>query len=193
MKLFKRIFTIGGMTFLISVLLNISSTTVLALSPIHISFLLLFLIILIGIVFDIIAVAAAAGQEAPFHAMASDRVPGAKQCIWLVRNADRVSTFCGDVVGDIAGTLSGATATAIIFQLLIYSPQLNEGLVNTLLLAFVAAFTVAGKAAGKNFAITRSTEILYVVGRILYSFQNIRLSKKDTNRNNGKRVNRGSK
>ena len=42
MKLFKHVLTIGGLTFVISVLLNISSTAALALSPLHISFLLLF-------------------------------------------------------------------------------------------------------------------------------------------------------
>ncbi|NLM25682.1 MAG: hypothetical protein GX208_06145 [Firmicutes bacterium] len=192
MKLFKHVLTIGGLTFVISVLLNISSTAALALSPLHISFLLLFLIVLIGIIFDIIAVAAAAGQEAPFHAMATDRVPGAKQCVWLVRNADRVSTFCGDIVGDIAGTISGATAAAIIYQLIITNPQLNEGILNTVLLGLVAALTVGGKAAGKSFAINRSTDILYVVGRMIYAFEKMRPNQKKKSKQN-KRINKKSK
>lgn len=192
MKLFKHVLTIGGLTFVISVLLNISSTAALALSPLHISFLLLFLIVLIGIIFDIIAVAAAAGQEAPFHAMATDRVPGAKQCVWLVRNADRVSTFCGDIVGDIAGTISGATAAAIIYQLMITNPQLNEGILNTVLLGLVAALTVGGKAAGKSFAINRSTDILYVVGRMIYAFEKMRPNQKKKSKQN-KRINKKSK
>lgn len=192
MKLFKHVLTIGGLTFVISVLLNISSTAALALSPLHISFLLLFFIVLIGIIFDIIAVAAAAGQEAPFHAMATDRVPGAKQCVWLVRNADRVSTFCGDIVGDIAGTISGATAAAIIYQLIITNPQLNEGILNTVLLGLVAALTVGGKAAGKSFAINRSTDILYVVGRMIYAFEKMRPNQKKKSKQN-KRINKKSK
>ena len=192
MKLFKHVLTIGGLTFVISVLLNISGTAALALSPLHISFLLLFLIVLIGIIFDIIAVAAAAGQEAPFHAMATDRVPGAKQCVWLVRNADRVSTFCGDIVGDIAGTISGATAAAIIYQLIITNPQLNEGILNTVLLGLVAALTVGGKAAGKSFAINRSTDILYVVGRMIYAFEKMRPNQKKKSKQN-KRINKKSK
>ena len=124
--------------------------------------------------------------------MATDRVPGAKQCVWLVRNADRVSTFCGDIVGDIAGTISGATAAAIIYQLIITNPQLNEGILNTVLLGLVAALTVGGKAAGKSFAINRSTDILYVVGRMIYAFEKMRPNQKKKSKQN-KRINKKSK
>lgn len=87
--------------------------------------------------------------------------------MWLVRNADGVSTFCNDLIGDVAGTLSGAIGVAIVFKLN------STSLATTLMVALIAALTVGGKALGKTFAITNSTNILLITGRILYSLEPI--------------------
>jgi CBS domain containing-hemolysin-like protein len=105
--------------------------------------------------------------------MASNRVPGAKQAIWLVRNADSVSTFCNDLIGDVAGTLSGAVGVAIVFNLGRLSAGLGETLANTFMVALIAALTVGGKSVGKNFAISNSTTILMIVGRVLHSLERV--------------------
>ncbi len=165
--------TISGTTFLLSIILSIGSNGLLAIIPFVLSFVVLFFIVFIGVCFDIVGVAAAAGQETPFHAMASNRLDGAKQCIWLVRNADQVATYCSDVVGDIAGTLSGAIAAAIVFRIVLIGPRVNETIVTTVLIGLVAALTVFGKAMGKTVAINRSTDILYKVGRILFMLERV--------------------
>ncbi|MGI6158287.1 MAG: hypothetical protein ACOYER_00290 [Limnochordia bacterium] len=156
-----------------SITLNLGSNSVLAVVPVTVSMVLLLFIILIGVIFDILGVSAAAGEEAPFHAMASNRVPGAKQAIWLVRHADGVSTVCNDLIGDVVGTLSGALGVAILLQLRGSAPKLSEALANTLMVALIAAITVGGKALGKNVAISKSTTILLVAGKILYSMEKI--------------------
>ncbi len=173
MKNIRHSLFIGLITFFISVIINLSSSAILAVSPVTVSFILLFFIVLLGIVFDIIGTAAAAGTEAPFHAMASDRIAGAKQSIWLVRNADKVATFSNDVVGDIAGTISGAIGASIIFHFTLGGPRINADVINTFLIGFIAAVTVAGKAIGKRAAISRSTEILYLAGRVLYNIEKL--------------------
>ena len=43
------------------------------------------------------------------------------------------------------------------------------------MVALIAAVTVGGKALGKSFAITKSTTILLVTGKILYSLEQIRM------------------
>lgn len=144
-----------------------------AVLPLFSSLALLALIILMGILFDVIGVAAAAGEETPFHAMASNRVRGARQAIWLVRNADHVSVFCNDVVGDIGGTLSGAVGASIVFQLARRGFPIAEAILSTLMIAVVAALTVGGKAVAKNFAITRSRDILLTVGKLLYYLEKL--------------------
>ena len=94
-----------------------------------------------GIVFDIIGVAVTATDESSFHSMAAKKVHGAAHAIRLVRHADRVSSFCNDVVGDICGTVSGAAAASIVFNLLVHD-LIAEQAVVSLLKGLVAAFTV---------------------------------------------------
>ncbi len=169
----RAVLTLASITFIVSTVLNLGSNSVLAFMPITASLALLLFIILIGVLFDILGVAATAGEEAPFHAMASKKVPGAKRAIWLVRHADGVSTFCNDLVGDVVGTLSGALGVAILLQLRANAQRLPEALANTLMVALIAAVTVGGKALGKNMAITKSTTILLITGKILHFFDQI--------------------
>lgn len=171
----RAVFTLTVTTFLVSTAFNLGSNSALAFLPVTASIVLLLFIILIGVLFDILGVAATAGEEAPFHAMASNKVAGSKQAIWLVRHADGVSTFCNDLVGDVVGTLSGALGVAILLQLRGSQPRLGETLANTLMVALIAAVTVGGKALGKHFAISRSTEILLAAGKLLYSWEKLRL------------------
>ncbi|REJ32558.1 MAG: hypothetical protein DIU84_09925 [Bacillota bacterium] len=164
----RRAVTIGVLTFFVAVAFAFPSgraTETLGLFP---AVLTLLVIILVGIAFDIVGVAAAAADEKPFHAMAAARRPGARQAIWIVRNADAVVSFCNDVVGDVAGTLSGAAGAAIVVRVLALRPGLDETLMSVLMVGLVAALTVGGKAAGKGFALNQSTNIVYAAARVLY-------------------------
>jgi|LSQX01.1.fsa_nt_gb CBS domain containing-hemolysin-like protein len=171
----KRAFLVGLFTFIVSIILSFGSNTFLALFPLVLSMFLLSIIVLIGIIFDVIGVAATAAEEVPFHAMASNKISGGKHGIWVVRNADRVSAFCNDVVGDIVGTLSGAIGTAIVFKFVVLNPNLNEALLSTVFVALIAAMTVGGKAYAKTIAINKSTEVVLFVGRFLYTLERIGL------------------
>lgn len=130
------------------------------------------IIICVGIAFDVLGVAATASQEQPFHAMAADRVPGARQAGWLVRNAHEVASFAQDIVGDISGTLSGAIGAAIVFRIVAARPDISETLLTTLMVAAVAALTVGAKAYFKVVAFRRSTQIMLWTGRVLYHLEN---------------------
>lgn len=186
-KRWRKVFTLTIATFLVSLAFNLGSNSVLSFVPLTLGLVLLLFIILVGVIFDIVGVSATAGEEAPFHAMASNRVLGAKQAIWLVRNADSVSTFCNDLIGDVAGTLSGAVGVAIVFNLGSLSAGLGETLANTFMVALIAALTVGGKSIGKNFAISNSTTILIIVGRVLYSMERIGIQFGSTTAKNKKR------
>ncbi|MHB9094915.1 MAG: hypothetical protein ACYC21_09595 [Eubacteriales bacterium] len=133
------------------------------------SFLFLLLVIVTGIVFDMIGVATAVADEKPFHAKATKKLQGASHAILIVRNADKVATFCNDVVGDICGTVSGALGAAIIFQIVAGRLSLNkfESLLSMVMTGIVAAVTVGGKAAGKRTALNDSEQIVFAVGRVL--------------------------
>lgn len=181
----RRFLLVALGTFLISVVSNFTSSTLLGVLSLFPAFILLIIIVLIGVVFDIIGVAATAATETPFHAMAVDRVLGARQAIWVVRNADSVATFANDMIGDIAGTLSGAVATSIVFSIARMHPSWNEALLGTGVVSAAAALTVGGKAFGKTVAIKQANAIIHMVGKLLYGWERLtglRFTSKDSNR-----------
>jgi hypothetical protein len=148
------------------------------------------MIIGISIVFDIIGIAATAATEKPHHAKAANRVSGAKQTVYLLRNADFVANFCNDIVGDVAGTLSGAMAASILVDLIRVYPSLENQEIfwNTFLLALVASLTITGKALGKTLAMNDADEIMSKVGTLIAKVEQITgHSFTDTKKKGGKR------
>jgi CBS domain containing-hemolysin-like protein len=136
--------------------------------------LIVIFLILIGIIFDVLGLAAASANEVPFHGMASEKVNGSKQAIYIVRNKDRFSNFCNDVIGDITSVISGAAITVVVINLLNSFGEGDEFLrtmVTVVFTAIVSALTVGGKAMGKSFAIHFSTEIVLFIGKIFYQLE----------------------
>ena len=170
--------TIFLITIFISGLISLISDEVMASSRLGVAFLILFVIIFVGIIFDIIGMAVATAEEKPFHSMAARKVPGAQEAIRLLRNAERVSSICNDVVGDICGVVSGS-ASATIASLILAHVELDwpRG-IGLLMSALAAGLTVGGKAVGKTIAVNSATEIVHTVGRILWAFRNIPLRNK---------------
>ena len=169
MKTIRWVVTIFFVTILISGAISMVSDEVMANSTVAVAFIILLAIIFLGIVFDIIGMAVATADEKPFHSMASRKVPGAREAIRLLRNAERVSSICNDVVGDICGVVSGS-ASATIAALILTNVEIGwpRG-VSLVMSALVAGLTVGGKAIGKTFAVNSCTEIVHLVGRILHT------------------------
>lgn len=160
-------------TFILSILISFVSSTLLGYASLGVAFVILMIIIFMGIIFDIIGIAVAAASEVPFHSMASQKVYGAKEAVKLIRNADKVSNFCNDVVGDIAGIISGATSATIVVQLTGIYGILDTVIVGLILTGFVASLTVGGKAMGKSVAISKSHDIIFKVGLTIYYINKI--------------------
>ncbi|HHV28612.1 Mg2+ and Co2+ transporter CorB [Acetivibrio mesophilus] len=150
--------------FLLSSSLSFVSSSLLEDVNIFFSILIVLIIVLIGIVFDIIGIAVTSADESPFHAMASRRYYGAKQAIRLIRNANKVSSVCNDVVGDICGVISGTASAFIVFKVARSASGIAVTLVELSFAGFVAALTIGGKAIGKTIAIENSNYIVYKVG-----------------------------
>jgi hypothetical protein len=169
----KWALTVTISAFVISVLLGLITTTVVRDLSVLIAFFVLILVILLGIIFDIIGMAVATAVEAPFHAKSSKRVRGAKESLTLIKNAEKVSSFCNDVIGDIAGVISGGLAATIAISIHTTMPFLTALGANLLMTATVSAVTVGGKALGKNVAITESIFIVEKCGLVIYGFKRI--------------------
>ncbi|NMB45608.1 MAG: hypothetical protein GX998_04270 [Firmicutes bacterium] len=169
----KRFWAVALGTFLISLMSNYASNSLLGLLPFLPAFSILAAIIMIGVFSDLIGVAATAASEVPFHAMAADKVTGARQAMWVVRNAASIATLCNDMIGDIAGTLSGAVGTSIAFAISREAGFLNRTVWVTLLVSGVAAVTVGGKAFGKQLAIQRANDLVHWVGKVIYAWETV--------------------
>lgn len=132
-----------------------------------VAFITVLVIVLLGIVFDIIGIAITAADETPFHAMASRKYFGAKRSLKLIRNANKVSSFCNDVVGDICGIISGTAGALIVVRIAQNKSAMESILYGLVVSGTIAAVTVGGKAMGKTIAISNSNYIAYRVGVIL--------------------------
>ncbi len=161
---FATIFISGSISLLSDILMESSTMAV--------AFGILLVIILVGIIFDIIGMAVATADEKPFHSMAARKVPGAQEAIRLLRNAERVSSICNDVVGDICGVVSGSASATIAAQILRNFDFTWPQIISLLMSALAAGLTVGGKAIGKSFAVNSCTSIVHGVGRVIHALRN---------------------
>ena len=164
-KTIKWGITISIVTFFLSLLFSFISNTAVNGLEIIPAMIVLFLVIGLGITFDLIATAVTVAKEEEFHAMAAKKQKGAKQAIKLIRNSSIVANFCADVIGDICGVLSGAVG-AIIALKLTKSYGMSEAC-QYIISAIVAALTVGGKAFTKEIAKKNSTKILSLISKVL--------------------------
>ena len=163
-------------TIVVSGIISLLSEEVMSQSGILAAFAILFVIVTVGILFDVVGVAVTSADEKPFHSMASRRVPGAREALRLLRNAERVSSICNDVVGDICGVVSGSASATIAALILTYVDTVWPRAVSLGMSALVAGLTVGGKAIGKTIAVNSCTQIVHLVGRFLHTLN--RLNKK---------------
>ena len=131
---------------------------------------LLLFIVMAGILFDGIGVAVTSCDITPIVSMASKKEYGAKTAMWLVKNNEKVSSVCNDVVGDIISIISGSCGAAIVIAI---TAQLDESWQQWLSIgvsALISAVMVGGKAFLKNVAISNSKEFVMFVARIIGVF-----------------------
>ena len=183
-KTIRWVVTIFFVTIFVSGTISFASDAIMAGSTMLVAFIILLAIVLIGIIFDVVGVAVTSADEKPFHSMAARKVPGAQEAIRLLRNAERVSSICNDVVGDICGVVSGSASATIAAQILSDFEFTWPRVVSLLMSALAAGLTVGGKAVGKGFAVDSCTEIVHTVGKVLHS---LGLFRKSNGKKNNKR------
>lgn len=157
---FGWIFKIVLFAFVISLIMSFGSGVALPLVPLGLGIVIVLLFILIGVIFDMIGVAVTTADIDVFNSMSSRKVKGAKLAVKFKKNADKVSSFCNDVIGDICGVVSGACCVTIA-EGLSTALGFNYLVTSLVVTAVVSALTIGGKAMGKNVAINMSDRILY--------------------------------
>ncbi len=156
-------------SFVLSIIMSLLSQLIIPNLNIIIGIIVTLLFVFIGVLFDIIGVSVTAADETVFHSMSSRKVFGASQAVNFKKNAEKVSSFCCDVVGDICGIISGASGTTITI-LISESSGFNLLVTGLIVAAIIASLTIGGKAIGKSFAINNSTIILYRFAKFISHF-----------------------
>lgn len=156
-------------SFLISIIFTLISETVIPKVGIILGIILTLLFILIGVVFDMVGLAVATAEETQFHSMAAKKVKGAKMALRLKKNADKVSSFCNDVVGDICGIVSGSTGAVITLKIIDIT-KFNSLITTLIIMGIISSLTIGGKALEKSIAMKKSNNILFNLSKILSIF-----------------------
>ena len=170
---FKWIFKIMALAFVISITFSFISETVLPNVNVIIGILLVIIFILLGVIFDMIGVSVTSADEKPFHSMNSRKVKGAGVAVKFKKSADKVSSFCNDVIGDICGIVSGSAGTIIAIALA-NSLHADKFVITLVVTALIASLTIGGKALGKSYAINKSNLILYKFAKFVSNFYKVK-------------------
>ena len=162
-----------GSFFLAVVFTLVSELLASRLNSIILSFIFLSIIILLNIFADIVGTAVTAASHVPFNARAAKRITGAPQGLQLIRNADRVANISNDVIGDITTTVSGALGISIVVQIMRLWHRADQFWLNVLMTALISVIIVSGKAAGKKVALSRSEDVIFLVGKLFAAIEDL--------------------
>ena len=161
----NMIVTIFILTFILSICFSAVSNIVAASVNELFLFIILVLVIGLGIIFDMIGMAAVSASEATFHSMSSNKIKGAKESISLIKNSSSISSICQDVVGDVCGVISGSLGAVLAISLST-TTGIDNTIVSVVLSAFISTATVGGKAITKPIAMKYADNIIHMVGKI---------------------------
>lgn len=160
-------------SFSISFLLSFISETTIPNLSLFLGLIVTLLFVLIGILFDIIGVSVTTADKKVFHSMNSRKVKGADIAVKFIKNSDKVSSFCCDVIGDICGVISGSAAITIS-TLIQKTVNGNQLLITLMVTAMISSLTIGGKAIGKSFAINKCNIILYEFSKFVSIFYKVK-------------------
>ena len=164
---------LGFFAFLLSFILNVSFEELAQGISVYLSIPLFLLVIVFGILTDGIGVASTKADEKAILSMASRKVAGARESLWFVRNAPRVSSVFNDVIGDVCATLSGALAVAMIYKVRSLFPTVDLVWLTSLGVGIVSALGIGGKALFKPFALKLAEEMVLVLGKASYLMRRV--------------------
>ena len=170
MKKTKWLLTVLLISFILSIIMSITSEGLIPKVNVVIGILIILLFIFISVIFDMIGVAITAQEETPFHSMASKKIKGSTNSVRLLKNSDKIASICNDVVGDVCGVVSGS-AGVLVANTISESFDINKSIVVLVTTAIIASLTITGKAYGKTIAINNSKSITEKVGKVLHRFQ----------------------
>lgn len=157
-------------TFILSIVFSLISNVIAVSFNNIVLAIILLLTISIGVLFDLIGTASITANESSFHAINSKKIKGAKECIFIVKNSNKISSFCNDIIGDICGIISGSIGAMLAISLST-TLSINATFISVIIAAIISSLTVGGKAIFKKIAIKNADKIITRVGKLLAFFK----------------------
>ena len=170
MKKDNWIYKVFLMTFFLSIAFSFLSNAITTNANVYVMIIITFVVIGIGIIFDMIGTASLTSNEATFHAKSSRKIKGAKESLSLIKNSVKVSSVCNDVIGDVCGIISGGMGAMIALNI---SNIFNGNIIMSSIIvsSLISSLTVGGKAIFKRVAIKKCDDIVFLVGKIKNAFK----------------------
>lgn len=137
----------------------------------------LLVLLVLNISCDVLANAIISCKPEAFHAMASNKIKGAKRAVTFCRNSTKLGSIFADVIGDICGIVSGAAGAALAVIIAVSGDSLVKLVASILVSAIIGALTVGGKAIFKHFAIKYNKKIVFAFARFTTFFKKEKVRK----------------
>lgn len=141
----------------LSVVFSVFSQSLFANLSVFLSLLVIAFFIFVSVVFDMIGVAVTTINEKTIEKYQKQK--GFETATKLCHNREKVSSFCGDVVGDICSILSGAGGVSLAVSINFADPNLYF-LVTCSISALIAGLTIFGKAVMKGYAVDKCEKVV---------------------------------
>ena len=160
------------LSFALTVLFSFLTEISIKGSPVYVCVIVLVVLLVLNIGCDLLANAIITCQPDAFHAMASNKIKGAKRAVTLCRNSTKLGSIFADIIGDICGIVSGAAGTALV----VYIAAMTDGDIWEIIAsigvsAVIGALTVGGKAIFKHFAMKYNKQIVFAFAKFLTIFK----------------------
>lgn len=154
--------TVLGFSFVLTVIFSfLTEISINDQSPAYLCVIVLCILLILNIGCDVLANAIISCRPEAFHAMASNKIKGAKRAVSFCRNATKLSSIFADVIGDICGIVSGA-AGAVLGTIIAGDNGVTIKLICAIgVSSVIGALTVGGKAIFKHFAIKFNKKIVF--------------------------------
>ena len=160
-------FKILFLSLALSISFSVISEMALNGATIFFSILIIIAFLVVNVVSDMVGVAITAGDLKTFENLHSQNVVGAKESVVLLKNADKVSVLCCDIIGDICGILSGACGASIVLKIIGESSNKPVAIiVSAVISGLIAGVTIFCKSIEKGYAVKKSEKIILKVGKL---------------------------
>ena len=146
-------------------------------SPAILCVVVLLVLLILNISCDVLANAIISCKPEAFHAMASNKIKGARRAVSFCRNASKLGSIFADVIGDICGIVSGAAGAVLSIIIAVSGDSIVKFISSILVSAVIGSLTVGGKAIFKHFAIKYNKKIVFAFAKFTTLFKKEKVRK----------------